>query len=291
MKPAPRDVVLALAPEFILTRTALVITGRPAFGQWMDAGGKLKQFHQSVMGWIGDWLCYGEHHYGEKYAQAVETTGYEIQTLNGAQWVANRIENVRRRISLPWAYHKEVAALEPEEQDRLLDQAEQGDWTRHRLREAVRAFHRALNAPELLPEGPFDVIYADPPWPYDNQIASLGADLSALRNDASGRDPGSRDHTPGGRRCIYHHYLRPDAAKPWKDFTDWRERQLRSAARVNHLLGVSPSQDPAVTAGLDGQYGLGPERTLKQFEQFSGVFFKDQLITERARLGDFDASL
>lgn len=57
--------------------------------------------------------------------------------MRAAQWVASRIENVRRRTSLPWSHHKEVAALEPEEQDRLLDQAELGEWSRHQLREAV----------------------------------------------------------------------------------------------------------------------------------------------------------
>lgn len=89
-------------------------------------------------------------------------------------------------------------------------------------------------------------------------------------------------------RCLlYHHYGRPHAAKHWEDHGNWRERRGRAAARVNHLLGVSPNLDPAVTAGLNGPYGLGPQRTVEQFEQFSGVFFKDQIITERARLGEF----
>ena len=38
-------------------------------------------------------------------------------------WVAGQIETSRRREVLSWSHHSEVAALEPKEQDHLLDLA------------------------------------------------------------------------------------------------------------------------------------------------------------------------
>ena len=34
-----------------------------------------------------------------------------------------------------------------------------------------------------------------------------------------------------------------------------------------------------------GIYGLGDKRTLKQYEQYAGVDFKEKLITDRAKTG------
>lgn len=57
---------------------------------------------------------------GEKYAQAIDVTGYEYGTLQNFGWVAGRIETSRRRDVLSWSHHAEVAALEPSEQDCLI---------------------------------------------------------------------------------------------------------------------------------------------------------------------------
>ena len=56
-------------------------------------------------------------------AQALDSETYSFQTFKDAGWVAGAIETSRRRDVLSWSHHKEVAALEPDEQDRFLDLA------------------------------------------------------------------------------------------------------------------------------------------------------------------------
>jgi hypothetical protein len=76
----------------------------------------LGEIGRACQWWIGDWLNYGERAYGEKYAQGMAATGYELQTLTNMAWVAARVEISRRREILSWSHHAEVAALESDEQ-------------------------------------------------------------------------------------------------------------------------------------------------------------------------------
>ncbi len=73
--------------------------------------------------WIGDWINYGDAAYGEKYAQALDETGLDVQTLMNAAWVAGRIPAGLREERLSWTHHREVAALEPEPRQALLERA------------------------------------------------------------------------------------------------------------------------------------------------------------------------
>jgi hypothetical protein len=119
--------------------TALVLPERLPFDAWERLGHDvLRPMARGVQWWIGDWLNYGERRYGEKYAQAIDATGYDYSTLNGMRWVAERIAIVRRRTSLSWAHHREVAALEPAAQTRWLRTAEREELSRAALRTALR---------------------------------------------------------------------------------------------------------------------------------------------------------
>ena len=126
------------------------------------------------MWWIGDWWAFGDHNYGERASQAagVNGDGYQFQSLMDAGWVARKIETSRRREGLSWNHHKEVAALDPDEQDEFLDKAIEDGWTRNQLRTHVRRrnqdIRRKAKSLEALEAGKYTVIYADPPWRYEN---------------------------------------------------------------------------------------------------------------------------
>jgi N6-adenosine-specific RNA methylase IME4 len=156
-------------PGFVLSRTGLVPEGRPTFDSWQEAGTKLRLVEDAVHWWIGDWLRYGEQTYGEMYTQALEVTQYDYQTLRDAKWVSSKVELSRRRDNVPWSHHREVAPLEPDEQDALLNQAEAEGLTRRDFRERVRAFKqsKAVQLAGPVPEGLYQVLLADPPWRYD----------------------------------------------------------------------------------------------------------------------------
>ena len=88
--------------------------------------------------WLADWARYGEGAYGSRYRDAIAITGLGGQTLRNYAWVAGRFEASRRRDTLSFAHHAEVAALPPVEQDAWLDHAEQGGWSRNELRVRIR---------------------------------------------------------------------------------------------------------------------------------------------------------
>lgn len=80
---------------------------------------------------------------------------------------------------------------------------------------------------------------------------------------------------------IYHCYGRHAAPKHWDDHPEWWRQDRTSTDRVRTLL-----------EGLDGnsisdKCGLGRERTVVDFEAFSGINFRDRSVSERARQGDF----
>lgn len=106
------------------------------FEEWLEEGRRLVQINRASQWGIGDWLLYGAHRYGEKYVNAALATGYDEQTLKNMRRVASMFEKSRRR-DLSWSHHEAVAALEPAEQDRVLDDAEHNEWTREELRKAL----------------------------------------------------------------------------------------------------------------------------------------------------------
>ena len=142
-----------------------------SYEEWYKHGVTLSVMYRNNYWWIGDWLQYGEFNYAEKYAQATTLFGYEIQTLNGMQWVASRFESMRRRILLPWWAHRVLAALEPEVQDQCLDWFETLP-EEERQRAALRAYVRDIK--RLTSGSPkantYRVLYADPPWKYSDEL-------------------------------------------------------------------------------------------------------------------------
>jgi hypothetical protein len=87
--------------------------------------------------WIGDLLTYGERRWAEKYTEMIEHTGYDYATLRVLKWVASRVAISRRRESLSFAHHKEVAKLAPDQQALILARAEDKRWTREMVRHEV----------------------------------------------------------------------------------------------------------------------------------------------------------
>jgi hypothetical protein len=89
--------------------------------------------------WIADWLIYGETAFPERYREGIHRTALCYQTLRNYAWVARRYEMSRRRDSLTFSHHAEVASLEQPEQDYWLRKAEEYSWSRNELRVQVRA--------------------------------------------------------------------------------------------------------------------------------------------------------
>jgi hypothetical protein len=132
----PDDGVLALPG--VITEQSLSLPAGLTIEQWQAVGFTLRRINAAWRWWVGDWLHYGEQSFGEMASQAMNDLGVDYQQLADCAWVAGRIPVSRRRESLTWSHHREVAALDPVAADALLDQAEEGHWTRAHLREVVK---------------------------------------------------------------------------------------------------------------------------------------------------------
>lgn len=113
---------------------------------WVDAGRKLGAMSRVSNWWIGDWLQYGELKWGEKYVEAARITGYDVKTLRNISYVARRFHLSRRRDTLTWSHHAELATLPDPEQDRWLDRAVADRLSVADLRVELRAVQRGGNS-------------------------------------------------------------------------------------------------------------------------------------------------
>ena len=163
------------------SKTALVLPKNISFDEWQEVGQKIIFCAQSCMWWLGDWWAYGENKYGERASQAVDID-LAPNTLTDAGWVARKIESTRRRVNLSWSHHREVAALDPAEQDKLLKEAEEKNLTRCEVRKAARDLKTIKRDAEPLPTNKYRVIYADPPWKYSDERNLDGYDSNAASN-------------------------------------------------------------------------------------------------------------
>lgn len=120
-----------------LTATGLRLTEELPFEIWERLGATLGAIREASVWAIGDWINYGEAVYGERYAQAVESTGLQPGTLMDYRSVAAHVPYSRRRGELTFSHHRAVRSLDPEEQKRWLGEAVESGWTVAAMREAM----------------------------------------------------------------------------------------------------------------------------------------------------------
>lgn len=184
-----------------LTSKGAIFDRNLSFENWKKAGSTLRYLEKSVLFWIGDWINYGEKAYGEKYAQALEDTGYEYGTLRNAAYVSASIDLSRRRDNLPFSHHQEVAGLDLKKQEEMLDLSSKENMTRKDLRREIHEDIKKLRREVLLKNlnhkeddrirllnGDFrevgneiksnsvDLVLTDPPYP--KEFLPLWKDLS-----------------------------------------------------------------------------------------------------------------
>lgn len=132
--------------QIIMPRTGLQLARQLPFDSWLRIGRQLSAVSNASSWCLGDWLAYGETAYSGRYRDAVEQTSLDYQTLRNYAWVAKSFPLSRRRDSLSFGHHAEVAALPEHEQDFWLRKAQELGWSRNRLRRELRASLREQKA-------------------------------------------------------------------------------------------------------------------------------------------------
>jgi hypothetical protein len=148
--------------------TGLEIDPGTDFERWAEIGYFVGSLHRSSAWFIGDWILYGEHKFGQMYAQAVNDLGLDYKTCVNTVYVCRHVPKERRRADLPFSHHAEVAGIKTAgEQRRYLKLAASNNWTKAELREAIK--HGGI-----LPER-----VAQPDWSSESGIHP-GADTRLL---------------------------------------------------------------------------------------------------------------
>lgn len=129
---------LHLTGAALTRRTGLLLSDDCTFARWRSFGRQLFLISDSSTWWLGDWLVFGRKKFPDRYKKAVAETGLDYKTLRNYAWVAGKVPIARRRASLSFQHHAEVAPLSPEEQDKWLSAAEESRWTRCMLRKAIK---------------------------------------------------------------------------------------------------------------------------------------------------------
>lgn len=117
-----------------ITNTSLTLPPDTPYDQCEALAAMMGQLHRTSAWILGDLLNHIEKVYGETYAQAAEATGLSKGTLMNYTSVCAHIPRSRRRATVPFSTHAEVAYLEPAEQEKWLKEAASNGWTKADLR-------------------------------------------------------------------------------------------------------------------------------------------------------------
>lgn len=116
--------------------------------------------------------------------------------------------------------------------------------------------------------------------PYDPNLYFFGEEITlAVRLWTHGWDLFHPN-----RLIAYTYWDRKYRRTHFDDHANWPVLDRRSQSRVHHLLGARESEDPEVTRNIE-KYGLGNERTLEEYQRYSGVNFTRKTFNEQANEG------
>lgn len=78
------------------------------------------------------------------------------------------------------------------------------------------------------------------------------------------------------RVVIWHEYTRNGRVKQWDDDKEWYKKNENAHLLNRKLFGM----DGETQQGHDGKYGLGTQRTLRDYEKYAGLLFEKRAVQE-----------
>ncbi len=132
-------VVLALETSGSLTQLGFTLPAEVTYEQYEAIGRGFGAVTEAMQWAVGDYIVQGEAVFGAESHQAIEAL--EISPASRSQYarVAERIPAERRVEGLTWSHHREVVALDPEQQDLWLGRAKDAGWSRQELADHLTA--------------------------------------------------------------------------------------------------------------------------------------------------------
>jgi len=111
---------------------------RLSLADWKRIGEQIFLISNSSSWWLGDWLVYGQDKFPDRYRIAISEAKLDYQTLRNHAWVARKFPLSRRRDTLSFQHHLEVAALPEADQDIWLERAACFKWSKAEAQETAQ---------------------------------------------------------------------------------------------------------------------------------------------------------
>jgi 16S rRNA G966 N2-methylase RsmD len=155
------EIIAESASKIELSPTGMIVNDDLTYKEWSENLARLRTMEGAIQWWIGDSLNYGEHQWGDKYAEAVNES--EVKTWQAYASVAGRYEFTIRMVNLSWSHHQVVAYVPEPRRSELLEDAVTYEWS---VAELKRAAKQAKQQDEIAAQavtftGLVDVINAD----------------------------------------------------------------------------------------------------------------------------------
>jgi hypothetical protein len=108
------------------------------YDTWRAIGSRIKLRSDASSWWLGDWLVFGRHQFGEPETAASDVTGLDDQVLDNLAVVARRFHVSRRRETLSFQHHADVCEMAEATQEHWLNLAAKNGWSKSELRLRIR---------------------------------------------------------------------------------------------------------------------------------------------------------
>jgi len=136
------------------------------FDEWKEAGRKLALTDNTLQWYWGEWWNQGHKKWDRDAEGFLNELPLKRSTLQRYGSICTLVKPSTRIEGLPFKHHLLVAPFheDPKEQKMWLKRAADNHWPASQLKIAIKEAYPTEIPP--LPEGKFNVIYADPPWQY-----------------------------------------------------------------------------------------------------------------------------
>lgn len=156
---------------FKLCARRVEAVGRPTLKEWAAAMQLAYAADESSPFWIGDLWNIAEERpeWRAKLPQALAAIGLDvkIQTIYNHGHIARKVKQKARQLAPSHAHAAEVAKLEDQEQEQLLEEAGEKGWSVRDMRLEIKARHRpTVISGQATLEGQYRVLLVDYPWKY-----------------------------------------------------------------------------------------------------------------------------
>lgn len=150
----------------------------PTVRGWQTAMAYASGSEESAPYWVGDLLNYasGRADWRAKLDQMKTVTRLAEQTLHNRAHVARKVKDKARQVAQTMTHAAEVASV-PDEADQVewLTKSREEGWTYRELRVNLSASkRRKVISGQAALDGMYRVIYADPPWSYQDATPRPG---------------------------------------------------------------------------------------------------------------------